>query len=735
MSNSPSISQEAVETMIRLGDALDATDDVQERNQIGFNKPDKMIWRLVRGEPEAMLVCLYKYQRQLKERFGEEECARVDWKLPVNVSAVMDVAKAKGYQTRAAAKAAAKAAEIAARPKPAAPEQVKAHIRITPVATGFQLDMIVSGGSRLERERFSPYLEATRKLRGAWNGSQWTVPVAANLERYKEELAAIGITIDELPKVDASILAYERADVRIEMLPDSRIGIYHPYSDKMNAAYHDAEETSGIIGFDWTRKCRVVGAEDGDDLREVMATIKKNYPEWTWASKFDIDAHLAQLDAVKAARRVVTAELLSRLKPGITPMPHQVEGYNYLTQLDGNVLVGDDMGLGKTFQVLLWAAQHGKRILVVCPVGVRRQWTEETAKFFIPGTFNCYEIDSKTTPHDFNLTPFNLVTINYEVLAKYTDAILQAGFDGLIVDESHRVKNPKAKITQTVTRLSGDFAHKILLSGTPIKNKKKEIFTQANIVRPGTFKNESEVTWMTTFAAKEAIKTFFFRRTKKVELPNLPEKLRSIIRIPGKGLPDRFRGMDIGDQSRLKSQLAIAKTPLTISYVNEILEGSDSKVIVFSDSDDAAQMIADAFGSQAVLHVGSTSKEKRELAKAVFMDENSEVRVFVATTGTCKEGVNLQIADKVVFNDLPWTPADLNQAEDRAHRLGQKNCVNVYWICAENNQFDERVVATLFRKMAIYKKVIDGKKPTKEEAAFLAAPIDFGKEPLMEVSA
>ena len=131
-------------------------------------------------------------------------------------------------------------------------------------------------------------------------------------------------------------------------------------------------------------------------------------------------------------------------------------------------------------------------------------------------------------------------------------------------------------------------------------------------------------------------------------------------------------------------------------------------------------MIYDAFPGQAVLHVGSTPHEKREEAKDLFCDENSQVRVFVATTGSAREGLNLTIADKVIFNDLPWTPADLNQAEDRAHRIGQKNAVNVYWVCIEGNTFDTKVVKTLLVKMRIYKRVIDGAKPSPEDEKFLA---------------
>lgn len=720
------MSDDAFNTLTLLGDRLDGTDEVREYNGVGFNKADKAIWGMVRGNADAMLICLYKYQKQLRERFGDDLCNKVEWKLPENSGEIMDRAKGECREKRRAAKEAERAAKEAERlAKLNQPAVANVHIEVLPDGR-VALDLVVEGNRRLG-DRFYAFLDATKALAGrTFDGRRNIVSAAADFETYKTKLAALNIGIvGEFPKVDAAAVAYERCTVKVEFLEDGKIGIFHPYSEKMNNAYHNAEETSGIIGWNQSKKCRVVCRDDSNDLKEVLAAIKKIHPEWTIGFKFDLESYYGEVEMMKAARRTVTPDVMEHLRDGITPLPHQVEGYRFISSFDGNVLCGDDMGLGKTFQVLLWAAMNGKRVAVVCPKNVRRQWLQECLKFFKDGTWKSFEIDTKTAL-DVDLTPYNVVSINYEILHKFKDAILRAGFTVLTVDESHRIKNPKAQITKLVQEMAPSFQHKILLSGTPIKNKKKEIFTQANIVRPGTFQSMNQVAWMTTFAARETIKTFFFRRTKKAELPNLPPKLRSIVRVDGAGLPDYKPGMEIGEISSLRSKLAQAKVPMTCAFVEEILEGSDSKVIVFSDSDDAAFKIAEYFGNQAVLHVGATPHEKRELYKAQFNDENNEtVRVFVATAPSCREGVNLTIADKVVFNDLPWTPADLNQAEDRSWRIGQMAaCVNVYWMCAQNNEFDRRAVGILFRKMEIYKKVIDGKKPSAEDEAFLKTPID-----------
>jgi len=719
------MSDKVYNALIQLGDALDATDEVREYNGVGFNKADKSIWAMVRGNAEAMLIVLYKYQKQLRSRFPGL-CDEVEWVLPEKSDEIMERAKGECREKRRAAKEAEREAREAEKRKKTS-EPVVANVHVEVIGERVALDLITEGNRKLESNRFYVYLDATKALAGrSWDGRRWTVSAAAEFGTYKEKLATVNIGIvGTFPTVSASVLNYERCTVKVEFLDNGMVGIFHPYSERMNAAYKNAEETSGIIGWNASKKCRVIGREDAHDLREVLETIKKIHPDWTIGFKFDLDGYYAEIEALKAARRMVTPDVMEKLREGITPLPHQVEGYRFISQFGGNVLCGDDMGLGKTFQALLWAAMNNGRLAVVCPKNVRRQWLQECLKFFKDGVWKPFEIDTKT-PTDVDLSGYNVVSINYEILHKFKDALLRAGFTVLVIDESHRIKNPKAKITQLVQEMAPSFQHKILMSGTPIKNKKKEIFTQANLVRPGTFRSMNEVAWMTTFAARETIKSFFFRRTKKAELPNLPPKLRSVVRIDGAGLPDYKPGMQIGEISSLRSRLAMAKVPMTCGFVEEILEGSDSKVIVFSESDDAAQKIAEHFGERAVLHVGSTPHEKREIYKAQFNDENNEtVRVFVATAPSCKEGVNLTIADKVVFNDLPWTPADLNQAEDRSWRIGQKaECVNVYWVCAAENEFDTRAVAILFRKMEIYKKVIDGKKPTEEDEKFLKTPID-----------
>lgn len=713
MNAMPKIDELAVLT--ELGDLLYQTDDVVEKNDIGFNKADKALWGMVKGHLVAMKATLFKYKKQLAARLGEEAIEGIDWTLPSNAKEITQAVKDEFKRNRNEAKEQERIAK-------ALRLEVKAEVKVTVEAEGFGLRLESTG--KLPRERFNAFLAATRKLGGRCifeRNYLWVVPFSANFEAYKAELSSAHITLGDVPTVADELRT--AADVKIRLLPDGKIAIKHPFSQLMNQAYRNAEETVGIIGFDWETKERLIGEGETQDLDEVLAAIKKYHPTWTIGYSFDVDVYRKDVAALIEKRRQITPEVVQHLKEGVAPFPYQVEGYEFYKKFGGRALNSDDMGTGKSLQTLLYAANHGLRTLVICPKNVRRQWLQECDKFFKPGTWFGYEIDSAKTDTDADLECFNIVTINYEIVHKYEAAILAGQFDLLVIDESHRIKNPDAKITQLIQRIGPTFSKRICLSGTPLKNKKRELFTQAELIRPGTFKNEQEIISATYFQTREKLKTFFFRRTKQRELKDLPEKFRTVVPVSAKGLPDLEPDMQVGDLSSLKSELAIAKVPLTISFVEEILEGSGSKVIVFSDSAPAAQAIADHFGDIAVLHIGSTPHEKREQAKAIFNDENSAVRVFVATTGSAREGLNLTVADKVVFNDLCWVPSDAFQAEARAHRLGQKNCVNVYWILASENQFDQKIVRILQAKMIVYEKVINGKKPSQDEEELLAKGI------------
>ena len=319
-----------------------------------------------------------------------------------------------------------------------------------------------------------------------------------------------------------------------------------------------------------------------------------------------------------------------------------------------------------------------------------------------------------------DLSKVNIVTINYESLEKFRPAIEAAGFDTIIMDESHRMKNPKAKVTQSIQSIAEGMPHRILLSGTAVKNKKEELHTQVELISPGLLGTREQLRRATIGGTWNKMRDVYIARQKREVLPDLPEKSTTVARLAVKDAPDIGDGpIDLAAFTRTRSALAQAKVPATIDMVKEILASSDSSVLVFSETVEGAKRIAEGLGDKALLHHGQMSHDKREAAKGEFQREGSPKRVFVSTRPSLAVGATLTAADKVVFNDLPWTAADVRQAEDRAHRVGQRNNVNVYWVTAQDNALDEAIAEIVQRKYVLSKKVNEGKQISPEERAWM----------------
>lgn len=526
----------------------------------------------------------------------------------------------------------------------------------------------------------------------------------------------------------------------------------------LHAAYHEGYNTmmrnrggaiTGVTEWDPVSKSRKTL-----DLALVEEITEKVKEKFGWDVVFEDGA----LEKAQAARAAEEAELRkpipgvqAKLAEGIELFPYQNQGVKFLDKTDGNAIIGDEMGLGKTLQTLAWAAMREKKVAVVCPKVVRRNWVKEGEKFF-PGYFRGKEL----TPEDLrkyvaqmekkikaagrgktgdaadnamieagvvareelvaDLAKYNLVSLNYESVAKYQEYLKEAGFDTMVIDESHRIKNPKAKVTKTLQAMAKDFQHHILLTGTAIKNKKEELFTQINMVAPGMFRSAKALKSDTIGGTWNKIQQVYIARQKKKVLTDLPDKINTIIDAEyERGNPDLNLDLDFENISTVKAALTPAKAKGTTAFVQELLDSSDSAVLVFTETIEAAKRIAGGLGDTAILHYAEGMSYESRMAKiAEFQKEDSPKRVFVTTRKSMEAGHNLQRADKVVFNDLPWTPADIRQAEDRAHRIGTKNTVNSYWMTADH-PLDKKISELIKRKFDISAKVTQGKQLTPEE--------------------
>ena len=583
---------------------------------------------------------------------------------------------------------------------------------------------------------------------------EWYVPKdkisTFDFEGFSKDMGAVNIPVHPLPDLMAvkeegrrvaeavatgdltasqAIEMIQRREIRegyvaVRRKEDGRYEIFSPFNQALVDLFSNRTgQLTGITEYNPTTKARET--LDLELVEEAVDKIKSLLPSWKVVTEGVEEAKIAR-DQLSAELKMPIPKVQEKMNPEFKLFPYQNEAVRFLEKTNGNALIGDEMGLGKTLQSLAYVAANNKKVLVVVPKVVRRTWIQEAERFF-PDYFkgNSVELISKNLRTDGmpDLTGVRIASVNYESLEKFLPAIREAGFDTIVVDESHRIKSPRAKITRTLMGIRDLFNHRILLSGTAVKNKKSELYTQTEFIRPGLFTKDELVAGTIGGVWNKLKSTIYLARQKKSVLPDLPEKTTLVAELEVPGMP--VFPSSIGEMSAAKVSAAKAKAPITKNFVQEILDSSDSKVLLFSESREAAERLSAELGDVAILHHGQMSDEAREFAKAEFQREGSPKRVFVSTRQSLAVGATLTAADKVVFNDLPWTAADIRQAEDRVHRIGQRNSVNVYWMTAKDNEWDANITDILRRKYELNKKINEGKQLTKEEREWMNKPVSL----------
>ena len=506
-----------------------------------------------------------------------------------------------------------------------------------------------------------------------------------------------------------------------------------PYQESLVQFYRE-------VGGFWYNKenfSRSIAVRSGGVVKKVQAIIDfcKAYLKWRvvddeWTAFLESSHHLLkdttpaenssfiESQAIKTDFTYRTSDL--HLKFDLFPYQHA--GVRFIDHTGGRAIIGDEMGLGKTAQAIAWVVWKKKKALVICPKSSKIGWAREIQKF----TDASVQI-LDTNPIQLLHSQFTI--IHFEICGKLD--LSQLEYDTLIVDESHKIKNFKSQRTKNVIELGTRSKHILLLSGTAILNRPVELFTQIKLVAPKLFPNFSDFAERycaskdDEFASSShgasnleelnrKIQPFYIRRLKKDVIPDMPPKLRQILEFPN--IDCRVSGRFNDPLSYLtasKIELAKAKVPFTIELIDDIIENGD-KVIVFSDYVRPCALLKDHFGPDPLVYYSSTLslEERADLVDKFQNDENK--KIFVSTIKMAGVGLTLTAASKVIFNDLPWTPADLRQCEDRAHRVGQRSTVNIYQVIGKDT-LDTDLLELLHEKMEILDKVLDGGEALSQE--------------------
>lgn len=364
---------------------------------------------------------------------------------------------------------------------------------------------------------------------------------------------------------------------------------------------------------------------------------------------------------------------------------YQLTGVRYLLARSGACL-GDDMGLGKSRQTVVAArlAAGTGRVLILCPASLRINWEREIQMVYPDAVVGMAGEDRIAALHGCQW-----VIANYERLG---GLVRETGleFKVMAVDEAHYLKEHQAGRTRNAFVMATRIPRRYVITGTPLLNREIELHTLLRLTghRLGQLPLKAFRKDFTGSQARRAelageLQGWMLRRRKDV-LKDLGEKSRQVRWVsPAEGL-GRYKAIhqDMTLQAmpkitKLRQCLEALKTPFLIETVEGLSEGD--KIIIFCEFMATVEAMREAFtavGIACVSLVGADSGAKRQKAIDAFQNDPA-VTVFIGTTSAAGVGITLTAANHVAFASLPWTPALMRQAEDRAYRLGQKRNVLV----------------------------------------------------------
>ena len=460
---------------------------------------------------------------------------------------------------------------------------------------------------------------------------------------------------------------------------------------------------------------------------------------------------------------------------GRSYFPYQHAGIAFASQRPAT-LIGDEMGLGKTIQAVgVINVTQPEKVLIICPATLKLNWRKELERWLVK-PHRIHVLNSGDTfPRNVEI-----VVMNYDIAAKYQKDLRAIEWDLLVADEAHYMKNPKAQRTIAILgsgkKMPGIAAkRKILMTGTPITNRPIEIFPLVSVLWPSVFNNLFQFArrycdavsngfgWDFSGASNlEELQNLLrasgmIRRLKADVLKELPPKTRQVVVLPSDSVRSLIRkeaeqserhkeqiqrlsaavkaakaqndeaayknavgrlrqanNVAFTEMAAIRRELAIAKIPFVIEYVQNMIEAGE-KVVVMAHHREVVDQIQAAFGLAAVKLYGGMGEGEKSANVERFQSDPACL-IFIGSIHAAGVGITLTAAQKMLFAELDWTPANMLQAEDRIHRIGQQGNALIRQLVFDGS-LDAKMADTLVRKMEVIERALD--RVTEDE------PIDI----------
>lgn len=497
----------------------------------------------------------------------------------------------------------------------------------------------------------------------------------------------------------------------------------------------------------------VVKIEWSDKWKEGFVERLENQVPWDNWTLYQMSYNIAKENLITDFNGLQSPKYL----PNLTPLAHQLEvAETVIERMNGKAILADEVGLGKTIEAGLILKEYlirglVKKALILAPASLVNQWIDELSqKFHIPAI-------AYRKNYDLNQCQIVVMSIDMAKKSPHKENIYAQDYDLIIIDEAHKLKNPKTKNYEFVQNLKKKFC--LLLTATPIQNNVFELFHLISLLKPGHLGNYE--TFQSSFSAskhnvehdeflKELVNQVMVRNRREDTGIEWTERQVQIIPIEftesEREVYDEIVSLkDISpvfsaafSMITLQREMCSSKEAVSLTLTKmkqrctrqeemahidhliqkimqleinskaekafEIISNVNDKVIIFTEYEASQTYLQHYLYSKGILSVhynGRFNKNKRDWTKQLFRDK---AQVLIATESG-SEGINLQFCNHVINYDLPWNPMKLEQRIGRVHRIGQEKDVHIYNLAVQNT-IEDHIVDLLYKKIGVFEKVV-----------------------------
>jgi len=607
-----------------------------------------------------------------------------------------------------------------------------------------------------------------KSIKGAkWDkvGKVWRLPVAS-LEEARGFAQRHGYTIE--PEVMKFTLpAHKNSDTNGVRLDGNWLYLAFDYDP---VRVRSVKQISGITWHAKTKAWRAPLTSINEVVRWAE-TFRQPVDEAVTRRATEIEESLSEL---KEASRLVDADVeVAGLQANL--LPYQRAGVAYALRAR-KTFIADEMGLGKTLQAIATleaanAEAPSYPAVIVCPATLVLNWKAEYARW-LPHRKVEVVTDRKSFPTDYEV-----VVIGYSNITAWEKQL--SSHRSYVFDESHYCKTATAQRTKSAVKITKSAPKDgivLCLTGTPVTNRPAEYASQLRIIGQldkfggewgfyrrycAAFKDKWGHWHLDGHSNLNELNdklrsVCYIRRTKEQVLTELPPVLHDPVVVDGTaaGLKEYAKAeadiveylierakeiaLELGKSpnsaavvARMKAESnqhlvrlsvlrrlsAKAKMPAVVEWVeSRVAEGR--KVVIAAHHRDVVDELAKKFGNlriQGGMDINDIEEQKRKFMELPV----EEAPVIVLSIQAAKTGHNLQVAQDVLFVELPWTPADVDQTYSRCHRLGQKSSVTATYLLTSGT-IDEEIYSLIEKKRNVVNQAVDGAEDTEAEESLFA---------------